>query len=109
MEMESEDVSYEEDLLPEEGHYLNEELDQDLTGVDVDKLLADEDEDHNMGASVDEVTEDTDENAEVETTENADDAEDNQENSDTMEDESTEFHHVCYNFYFIMYQNCIKH
>ena len=91
MEMESEDVSYEEDLLPEEGHYLTEELDQDLTGVDVDKLLADEDDDQNMGTSAEE----TDENADVETTEDTDNTEEYQENSDTMEDESPEFYHVC--------------
>ena len=64
--------------------------------VDVDKLLADEDDDHSMGASVDEVIEENDENAGTET---AGDAEDSQESSDTMEDESTESNHVCSSFY----------
>ena len=94
MEMESEDVSYdEEDLLhdgDEDGNFLNEndDQDQDLTGVDVDKLLGDEDEDHSMGASVDEVTENNDVvHAEADETE---ETEDSQENSETMEEESTE-------------------
>ena len=94
MEMESEDVLYEEDVLlqegDEDGNFLNEndDQDQDLTGVDVDKLLGDEDEDHSMGASVDEVTENNDVvHAEAEETE---ETEDSQENSETMEEESTE-------------------
>ena len=91
MEMESEDVSYEEDLLhdeDEDGNFLNENDDQDLTGVDVDKLLGDEDDDHTMGASVDEVTENNDVvHAEAEET---GETEDSQENSETMEEESTE-------------------
>ena len=97
--MESEDVSYdEEDLLhdgDEDGNFLNEndDQDQDLTGVDVDKLLGDEDEDHTMGASVDEVSENNDvvhAEAEVEEAEETEDTEDSQENSETMEEESTE-------------------
>ena len=87
--MESEDAAYGED-------YLSDVQDQDLTGVDVDKLLADEDDDHSMGASVDEVIEENDENAGTET---AGDAEDSQESSETMEDESTESNHVCSSFY----------
>lgn len=89
MEMESEDVSYEEDLLhdeDEDGNFLNENDDQDLTGVDVDKLLGDEDDDHTMGASVDEVSENTD----VVHTEETEETEENEENSETMEEESTE-------------------
>ena len=90
MEMESEDVSYEEeDLLHEgddDGNFLNENEDQDLTGVDVDKLLGDEDEDHTMGASVDEVSENND----VVHAEETEETEDSQENSETMEEESTE-------------------
>ena len=90
MEMESEDVLYEEDVLlqegDEDGNFLNENDDQDLTGVDVDKLLGDEDEDHTMGASVDEVSE----NNEVVHAEETEDTEDSQENSETMEEESTE-------------------
>ena len=88
--MESEDVSYEEDLLhdeDEDGNFLNENDDQDLTGVDVDKLLGDEDEDHTMGASVDEVSEN---NEVVHHTDETEDNEDSQENSETMEEESTE-------------------
>ena len=96
MEMESEDVPYEEDLLPVEGDYLNDENDQDLTGVDVDKLLADEDDDHSMGASVDEVIEENDENA---VAADAVDTEKSREGSETMEDESTESNHVCNTFY----------
>ena len=89
--MESEDVSYEEeDLLhddgDDDGNFLNENDDQDLTGVDVDKLLGDEDEDHTMGASVDEVSQNNDV-VDAEETENT---EDSQENSETMEEESTE-------------------
>ena len=87
--MESEDVSYEEDLLhdeDEDGNFLNENDDQDLTGVDVDKLLGDEDDDHTMGASVDEVSENTD----VVHTEETEETEENEENSETMEEESTE-------------------
>ena len=95
MEMESEDVSYEEDLLPVEGEYLNDETDQDLAGVDVDKLLADEDDDHSMGASVDEVIEENDENA---VAGDAVDTEKSPESSETMEDESTESNHVCNTF-----------
>ena len=84
--MESEDVLYEEDLLhdgDEDGNFLNENEDQDLTGVDVDKLLGD-DEDHTMGASVDEVSENND----VVHAEESEETEDIQENSETMEEES---------------------
>ena len=91
--MESEDVSYDEEELlhdgDEDGNFLNEndDQDQDLTGVDVDKLLGDEDEDQTMGASVDE---EVSENNDVVNTEETEDTEDSQENSETMDEESTE-------------------